>query len=41
MSIHKKEKDIDGLIKLKKNIEQYPLLLELYGKKIEKTLIKL
>jgi hypothetical protein len=41
ISLYEKGKDIDELIKLKKHIEQYPLLLELYNNKIEKILIKL
>ena len=41
ISYHKKRKEIDDLIILKKNIKKYPLLLELYNNEIEKIITKL
>jgi len=41
ISHNKKEKNVDELLKLKKFINKYPLLSELYNHKIEKVLIKL
>jgi len=41
ISTYKKEKNIDQLLRLKKYIEQYPILNELYQDKIEQNLIKI
>lgn len=41
MSAYKKEKKIDKLLSLKKHIDKYPLLFELYNDKIEQVLMKL
>jgi len=41
ISHNKKEKNVDELLKLKKFINKYPLLFELYNDRIEKVLIKL
>ena len=41
ISTYKKEKNIDQLLRLKKYVEQYPILNELYQDKIEQNLIKI